>query len=298
MITELSILIPTYNTTCIQLVKRLQQLCEQISRTAGERFDYEIIVADDASSDSAIIAENCNISQIPHCFFIQKTKNEGSAATRNFLADHSHFRWMLFVDCDIEVLDDHFLRRYLPYDQADIVNGGIRTGGERQSNNLRFLYEEKSQRRHDAKHRQMRPYQSFRSTNFIITRTCMERCHFDERFTKSGYEDVHFGLILDRQKARIEHIDNPVYITDFENNVDYLSKCERNLHTLHAFRHELGDYSPLLALAKRLAPIIPILRLLHRICSPWERRNLTGRHPSLLLFQLYRLGYYVSIDTK
>ena len=55
MITELSILIPSYNSFCVQMVQRLQQLCERINHDSPTNFRYEIIVADDASPDKTIV---------------------------------------------------------------------------------------------------------------------------------------------------------------------------------------------------------------------------------------------------
>ena len=47
---EISILIPTYNCCCKQLVEALQQQCETI-----KLLQYEIIVADDASPEKSFI---------------------------------------------------------------------------------------------------------------------------------------------------------------------------------------------------------------------------------------------------
>ena len=102
-----------------------------------------------------------------------------------------------------------FIMRYLPYDNYDVVNGGIRTGGETDKHNLRYLYERHAEPKHTIDKANAEPYRSFRSTNFIIKRTCMQQCRFDERFKKSGYEDVHFGKKLAESQASIIHINNP-----------------------------------------------------------------------------------------
>ncbi len=294
MITELSILIPCYNSVCLDTVKRLQQLCERVAHDAPNGFTYEIIVADDASTDTRSIERNNAISLLQHCTFLRKEHNTGSAATRNFLADHSHYPWLLFLDSDMQIPGMDFIIRYLPYDHYDVVNGGIAVGGTHDPSNLRYLYEKHCEPQHTIDRCNAHPYQQFRSTNFLISRACFTHCRFDERFTRSGYEDVHFGKQLCEAKAFILYIHNPLILSSFETNDEYISKCERNLQTLHRFRNELIDYSPLLALARRLAPVAPLVRYLHCHIRLWERRLLV-LHPNLFLFHLYRLGYYLSI---
>lgn len=56
---ELSILIPCYNCRCEKLVNDLSVLLRKEEERHGqEAFRYEIIVADDGSTDSASIEEN------------------------------------------------------------------------------------------------------------------------------------------------------------------------------------------------------------------------------------------------
>ena len=293
MITELSILIPSYNSFCVQMVQRLQQLCERINHDSPTNFRYEIIVADDASPDKTIVEKNREINHISHCCYIIKEQNTGSAATRNFLADRSSYNWLLFLDSDMEIPGMDFIIKYLPYDNFDVVNGGIAIGGQPKNNNLRYIYEKHAEPLHTADKANNSPYKEFRSTNFIIRRSCISNCHFDERFTKSGYEDVHFGIQLSKMQASIIHINNPLIMNDFENNPDYLLKYERNLRTLYQFSDELRGYSPLIDMADR-APHIPI-RLWHFLFGRLERSILIGQHPRLMVFNLYRLGYFVSL---
>lgn len=295
MITELSILIPTYNSCCLDTVRRLQQLCERIAADSPDSFHYEIVVADDGSTDRSTIEHNQAISTLRNCRFLRKDANSGSAATRNYLADHSQYRWLLFVDSDMQIPGMDFVMRYLPYDGYDVVNGGIAVGGSPDPANLRYRYEHHAAPRHTIDRCNARPYQQFRSTNFLIARPCFQQCRFDERYTKSGYEDVDFGRRLEQQRASILYIQNPLILSSFETNEAYLQKCERNLRTLHRFRTELAAYSPLLTLAHRLRFATPLLRLWHRLFGHLERRLLAGNRPTLFVFHLYRLGYYLTI---
>ena len=294
--TELSILIPVYNTVCVNFVRQLQQQAELTG------IDYEIIVADDASPLQHCVEENRQISQLPHCQYLMKEVNTGAAATRNFLAQQSRYQWLLFLDCDMQLPNEQFITRYLASMSAPVINGGLSIGGDTKllCSNLRYRYEKAEEPNHTPQRRQQRPYQSFRSTNFLIRRDVMLNHPFDERFRRSGYEDVFFGKQLRQHQIAITHIDNPLLMTDYEANADYVSKMERSLHTLHQFRQELRGYSRLLTLADgiHIGAVRRFLAFLHRILAPMERRNLCGKHPNLTLFKLYRLGYYLNILYK
>jgi glycosyltransferase involved in cell wall biosynthesis len=290
--TELSILIPNYNNVCVGLVSVLQQ------QAAALDIDYEILVADDASPDKDAIERNQAINTLPHCRYIVKEQNTGAADTRNFLGRNSRYRWLLFMDCDIVIPDGHFLERYVTDGHEGVVNGGICIVDDNSlRHNLRYLYEKSAEPTHTAERRQSNRYHEFRSTNFMIRRDVFLQNPFDERFTKSGYEDVLFGKHLKHSNAAILHIDNPVTMTEFETNPDYVLKTERNLRTLYQFRSDLRGYSRLLTLVSgiHISAILWLMRLWHHMFGATERRNLCGSRPYLLVFKLYRLGYYLSL---
>ena len=288
---EVSVLIPNYNNVCVELVTVLQRQAEALG------ISYEILVADDASPMKEAIRQNEDINALPHCRYIVKETNSGSAATRNFLGAQSQYPWLLFLDCDISIPDDHFLERYVTDDHEGVVNGGIRiTDDDGLRHNLRYLYEKAAEPAHTAEKRQANRYQEFRSTNFMIERRVFEKCRFDERFTRSGYEDVLFGKMLSQQQVSVTHIDNSVMMTEFEPNADYVRKIERSLRTLYTFRNELRGYSRILTFDSgiHIGAVRGMIRLWHRLFGGLERRNLCGKRPCLKLFNLYRLGYYIS----
>lgn len=288
---EVSVLIPNYNNVCVELVTVLQRQAEALG------ISYEILVADDASPMKEAIRQNEDINALPRCRYIVKETNSGSAATRNFLGAQSQYPWLLFLDCDISIPDDHFLERYVTDDHEGVVNGGIRiTDDDGLRHNLRYLYEKAAEPAHTAEKRQANRYQEFRSTNFMIERRVFEKCRFDERFTRSGYEDVLFGKMLSQQQVSVTHIDNPVMMTEFEPNADYVRKIERSLRTLYTFRNELRGYSRILTFDSgiHIGAVRGMIRLWHRLFGGLERRNLCGKRPCLKLFNLYRLGYYIS----
>ena len=290
----ISILIPAYNSVCVTLVKELSSQAQQLN------VDYEIIVADDDSPNKESTSSNAVINSIPNCQYIVKPTNNGSAATRNFLAHKSRYPWLLFIDCDVEIASPKFLATYLLYTDTDagVINGGIAVADlPDMAHNLRWRYEKDAEAAHSALLRQKNRYQEFRSTNFMIRRDVFLSCPFDERFKKSGYEDVLFGKQLKLNSVAVLHIDNPVTMTEFEDNHGYVNKTERNLCTLYAFRSDLRGYSRLLTLVSgvHIPAIWWLMRLWHRVFGATERRNLCGSRPYLFVFKLYRLGYYLSL---
>lgn len=295
---ELSILIPVYNDDCTRLAMELSRQAALI-----DGLNYEILAADDCSPDREAVAPNRAVNDLPYGRYIERPQNVGSAANRNLLARDSRYEWLLFVDCDVDITSDDFLRRYLDgSDEADVIMGGIAIGGDSQTlqSNLRYRYEKQSEPMHTAMQRSQRPYQSFRSCNFLIRRDTLLRCPFDERFQKSGYEDVLLGKQLKASRAVMRHIDNPVTMTHYEQNADYINKVERSLRTLHTFRADLRGYSRLLTTADgiHLTVVRRLLGLGFRLLGPLVRRQLCGHHPSLRLYQPYRLGYYLNYSLK
>ena len=293
-INALSILIPTYNDLCVRLVDDLRQQAE----AAG--FDYEILVADDGSTDADVIAKNSEINQWPHCQYLRQSQNIGRAAIRNHLARQAQYDHLLFIDSDMTLVRPDYLSRYVSTAGADVIDGGVCIGGDADAlkGNLRYRYEKAAEHEHTAEKRRLHPYQDFHTANFLIRRDLMLAHPFDERFCHYGYEDVLFGKQLRADRIAITHIDNPLGFCTFEPNPDFVSKTEEGLRTLCQFRHELRGYSRMLTFADgiHIPPILWIIRLSHRLFGTLIRRNLCGHHPNLRLFGLYKLGYFLTLQ--
>lgn len=289
---KLSILIPVYNEVCVDKVAKLKQLCD-----STEKLEYEIIVADDGSTNHTCIEKNNDINNMDHCRYVLKKENTGSGATRNFLCDICRFDWMLFLDCDMDIADNSFISKYIGMqDEPAVVNGGISIGkNPAMRHNLRYIYECEAESAHTAQKRNAMPYREFRSTNFMIHKSITNVCRFDEKLMR--YEDVLYGKMLKRHGFRIIHIDNPTVMNDFEENADFVRKAEKDMKTLHYFEKELQGFSRMLTFTNTLSHKMPlgIIRLWHKLFGSIERRMLTSRHPSLYIYNLYRLGYYLSL---
>ena len=287
-------MIPTYNDVCVTLVADLRQQAEQ----AG--IVYEILVADDGSTDADVIARNSEINQWPHCHYLLQSRNIGRAAIRNFLAKQAQYDYLLFIDSDMSMVRTDYLANYLTMSSAEVIDGGVCIGGNPDAlkHNLRYRYEKAAEQDHTAECRQQNPYRDFHTANFLIRRDLMLTHPFDERFRYYGYEDVLFGKQLRADHIAITHIDNPMGFCTFESNPDFVAKTEEGLRTLHQFRNELRGYSRMLTFVDgiHIPLIVWIIRLSHRLFGTLIRRNLCGNHPNLHLFGHYKLGYFLTLQ--
>lgn len=303
---DLSILLPSYNNVCVSLVQVLQRQADALRGRLGKPFRYEIIVADDGSTDAACIDANRVIGDMLHCRYLRMEQNVGRAQIRNVLISESRGDYVLLIDSDLFLCDDNYLYKYAT-STADVVYGGTRIGGEglamvdNEANtenlkgNLRYIYEKKAEPSHRAAFRQLRPNQEISVCNLYARRDIMEAHPFDSRFKAYGYEDVLFGKRLAESGIEVTHIDNPVLINEFEPNSVFVKKTEEAILTLCRFEQDLEGYSNLKTKVTTLGRYIPLslFRLWHRIMKNKEKRNLTGSKPSLLLFKLYKLGFFL-----
>jgi len=290
---SLSVLIPAYNCCCLPLVEQLHRQLEQAA------IPYEIIVGDDGSTDTTTIQSNQPINALSHCRYIVRTDNTGRAVIRNFLAQTAQYEFLLLIDSDMSIVSESFIQNYLAADCQTVVDGGITVCGNPDDlkGNLRYLYEKAEEPHHTVSERQHSPHQHIHTANLLIRRDLMLQYPFDERFRHYGYEDVLLGKTLHQHHVPILHIDNPLGMDTFETNAAFVAKTEEGLRTLYTFRNELRGYSRLLTFVSgiHLAIVKNIIRLWHQVFNKAERRNLCGSRPSLWVFKLYRLGYFLCL---
>lgn len=302
----LSILIPTYNYVCAHLVCDLQKQCEEAQALWGEEFEYEIIVADDGSTDAATIEKNAVIEYLPNCRFIDNERNIGRAAIRNLLVRESRGEWIVIIDCDAEVITDDFVQQYwraATTSGFDIVIGGICTPTTAPEGcELRHRYELAADTIRTLEARQSDPAMFFSTFNFMASRRVFDAVKFDERCTEYGYEDALFGIEAEQRGFAISHIDNPLQHNGINDNASFLRNSETALRTLRHLGPPMTDRARVASAARRLTSsawrkytIMPLFTLLYKMSRPIVRRNLLSRHPNLNLFAFYKLGYYLSL---
>lgn len=291
----LSILIPVYNYGCLRLVKNL---CRQAENCGLE---YEIIVADDGSTDAESLGENRTIGSLPHARFCELGENHGRAWIRNWLTRQACGQSLLYIDSDAQVCNPDFLKNYRPFMGTEkVVCGGIIHPDRLPSPDvsLRYNYEKKMEPHFVAAERTKHPYANLRTFNFMMPRDVALSHPFDESITLYGYEDTMLGGWLQADKVPVVHIDNPLINGDIETNARFLAKTEESMHSLYNLRREMADHSRLLSHYRSLERfrLVGMAKCLFSLFRPLLRRQLLGTHPSVLLLQLYKLGYYCTLN--
>jgi glycosyltransferase involved in cell wall biosynthesis len=291
----LSILIPVKNFDCCALVTELHN--------QGEALDcpYEILIAEDGT-ESGFLKLNEVADTFSNCRRIVKKENIGRAGIRNILAAEAKFPYLIFIDCDAVVEKKDFLTTYATALKGhQVVCGGLYHADSLHDKRctLRYKYEKKADMTRDAQTRNKAPYSNFTSFNFAIHKELFNSILFDTSITRYGYEDVLFGKELEKRGAGIIHIENRLLHNGLEENATFLKKTEQALNTLSEIQDKVGC-TPLLDTVKKIEKL-HLKQLFMKYWSANRKRlknNLLGDTPSLFKFSIYKLGYYISLNSR
>ena len=285
----LSILIPSYMTDPTRLVHALLGQMPQ---------ETEIVVADDGSPDAKYGRLIASLKDEDKVRVILGKENIGRACIRNLLAREARGKYLLYLDADGMPLSGDFISRYtdhLPTD-AVIVGSIAHEGHYSPHQRLRLRYELSAAKRLITTRLNRHPYQHFRTFNFLIPRNTMLSCPFDE--TLSIYEDVFLGKALEEKGVKCLHIDNPLNNEGVESNAVFLQKTLTQLQALKQKEASIRGYSSLISLSDQLGEwhLRWMMQLLFHLTEPLMRSILTSSHPSVWLYQMYKIGYYVNLS--
>lgn len=284
---------------CLCLVTDLQKQCEELQAQFGEAFDYEILVADDASTDESIIKKNEMMEYLPNCEYIRMESNVGRVPLRNWLISNSRFDNILFIDADAEVISDDFVLMYWEHRQENsVIVGGIKSPVTAQrGHELRLKYELAAEKQRTLSYRQAHPYDNFTTFNVMFHRAVLNQVIFDERITEYGYEDALMGVQLNQMNVPIIHIYNPLLHTGINDNLSFLTNSEAALRMLHKLGAPMTDKARVAITYNKLVNwrVCGMFRTFFRINKGWMRKNILSHHPSLFIFSLYKLGYFATL---
>lgn len=296
----LSILIPVYNFNVTELVK---ELCFQANEG---KITYEIILMDDCSEEKyKKINQSCKA--IESLIYIELPFNIGRARIRNKLAEISKYPYLLFIDCDSKINESNYLRNYLYSINTELVICGGRTYSETKPSDrdkyLRWLYGVKRES-NDAFKRNLDPNKSFMTNNFIISRELFLKLKFDENITSYGHEDTLFGIELKKNKVTIRHIDNALIHTGLETAAEFIKKTKGGIENLMYISSYYPDNDLLISYIKilkygHLLKKLHLSGLMGYFFSASEKhllKNLLGKKPLLLIFDIYKLGYLCRLE--
>ena len=292
----LSILIPTYNYEVYELVKVLNKQAQDA------KIEFEIIVLDDGSQKFQ--TENNKINEFQFCTYEILKVNIGRSAIRNLLAKKAAFDNLLFLDSDTIPIDTDFISSYLLQitKQKKIVSGGILYPELKPKKNqlLRWKYGN-SREALSVKVRNESPYLRLLTLNFMIQKSVFEKVSFNEKIPNLRHEDTLFSYNLKQQNILVEHIENPVYHNGLDDFEVAIKKENESLVALkYLVENQLipYDYISLSKLFYTLKKIklVFLLKVFYKTTKPILLKNLASKNPSLFIFDLYRLGYFSSLN--
>ena len=292
----LSILIPTYNYEVYELVKVLNKQAQDA------KIEFEIIVLDDGSQKFQ--TENNKINEFQFCTYEILKVNIGRSAIRNLLAKKAAFDNLLFLDSDTIPINTNFISNYLLQitKQEKIVSGGILYPELKPKKNqlLRWKYGN-SREALSVKVRNERPYLRLLTLNFMIQKSVFEKVSFNEKIPNLRHEDTLFSYNLKQQNILVEHIENPVYHNGLDDFEVAIKKENESLVALkYLVENQLipYDYISLSKLFYTLKKIklVFLLKVFYKTTKPILLKNLASKNPSLFIFDLYRLGYFSSLN--
>ncbi len=292
----LSILIPVYNYNVYPLVEKLNIQLQQMD------IDSEIRVYDDCSTTPA--QQNKKINNLSGASYSVLTKNIGRSAIRNKLAKEASFDNLLFLDADTMIIESDFISTYLSVIKSEyqIIYGGIKYQNKKPENHkvLRWAYGTKREAL-AVSERNKKPHLRFLSLNFMIKKSIFNTLTFNENIPNLRHEDTLFGFEAKHKNISIMHIENPVVHLGLESNNDFLKKSEEAIDAIKLFINQGLIPKEEVLLAKlafkiKWCGLSNVFSMLYHFFKHKMKANLFSPKPSLFIFDLYRLGYFCSLN--
>lgn len=297
----ISICIPIYNFDVTELVDELLKQAIHIN------YPVEVLLFDDHSQaffrqKNSLLASRSNVNYLDFDF------NIGRSKIRNRLADIATGQWLLFLDCDVIVDDPDYLKRYIDnLSKAKVICGGRKYGPKpfRKELLLRWKYGVGRECK-TAFFRQVNPYSSFISGNFLIEYDTFHKVRFNEELSGYGHEDTLLGLDLKKHKVEILHIDNPTVHLGLDPSNEFLVKTEqgvlnlaRILHIMPCMRREIEKSIKLLSVFRFLRHVGMLypLRWVFKVLTPVIKNRLCSGNPSIILLDIYKLSLLAKVYT-
>lgn len=292
----ISICIPIYNFDVQELVRELHSQLEDNS---------EIILIDDASKENfKKINRSLKCEKVR---YIELEENIGRSKIRNLFIQYTINPYLIFLDCDAKILSKEYLRNYrkaIDSETQVICGGSVYNSIHPDIKQvLRWKYGTKKESK-SAEKRMENPYSSFMTSNFMIKTTLFKSILFDERITQYGHEDTLFGIELEKNRITIQHIQNPVLNDDVDTNEEFIEKTELALASLF----QITQFYPDVTLLEKHILLLKIASKVQKWQLKWffnilyslfylsiKKYLLRSKNPSLRVFDVYRLIYFLKI---
>ncbi|MBX7093229.1 MAG: glycosyltransferase [Flavobacteriales bacterium] len=294
----ISILIPVYNFDVRPLVNEL------LKQVQNSGIAFEMIIIDDCSSPD-FQQMNSELKEKGGLCYFQLNENIGRSKIRNLLFEKAKFPYLLFMDCDSWPETENYISNYIRQAEEDKVVYGGRTyspmAPEKKSQFLRWHYGINREVIPYHK-RQVNPYRSFMTNNFLIHRNVYEKIKMDETVKGYGHEDSRFAYELSVMEIPVKHIDNPLRHIGLEDADVFLRQTAIGVKNLHRLIQE-----------KKINSDNKLYSAYRMLKGDWSRKwfirwfkrnkisiekNLLSEHPSLRKFDLFKLGLLLQCEEE
>ena len=293
--TSISILIPCYNWSIYNLVHDLHKLCAKSLKIDK----FEIICIED---NSVIFFKNAEISTLQHVTYETLSQNIGRSKIRNLLAKKANYEWLLFIDADQKIINNKFIEIYI----HKIIN---HNNYKSKRNTLYYgstIYPEKILEKNTELHLKYgssveakRKKHVFSSHHFLISKHYFSenKISFNENITSYGYEDVFFVL---ENNLKTIYIKNPLLHIGVKKTEKFIKQTEsalRNLSDQHKLTANPEKIIRILYFHKKISDmgLTKIILNIFNISKAMILKNLHSKHPSIWLFQFYKLGFFLQL---
>ena len=292
----ISVLIPVYNQ---KITKLVHSLLDQASK---HDITIEVIALDDKSKPS-IKKHNASLLHAFNVNYVELSDNIGRSKIRNWLVKLARYDHLIFLDCDSELVDDHFLKSYKEKLPAQVIYGG-RIYPAKKPRTARKMLHWKYGTKIESKPAQKRaenPYISFMSNNFLVAKELVKKHPFNEEVHGYGYEDLVWARAIEEVSIPIQHIDNPVIHRGIETNDEFLNKtlnAVKNLDMVHS-RGWLPE-TRLLRSARLILKwkMMPLFQWWYKRNEKKIEQNLHSDDPNLRYFSLWKMKKLIEIRVK
>jgi glycosyltransferase involved in cell wall biosynthesis len=291
----LAVCIPVYNQKVEPLINDLITQSENIDE------NISIVLIDDASSEE-FQEQYTNLRASAKV--IQLDANIGRSKIRNAFLKHTEAQFLLFLDCDSEIVRPDFLSKYLDFirvQKPNVLFGAsiYQKESPRIYYRLRWKYGSLKESK-SFEDRENSPSLAFKTNNFIVDREILEAHPFNPLISGYGHEDTLFGFELEENGVVIRHIDNPVLNAHLDSNTQFLHKTDEALKNLFHVWSLSGENEKLLERLKILKTYFKhehswFLRLALKSLRGLFRFLLEIGFANLTLFNLYKLAYLFTL---
>lgn len=206
----------------------------------------ELIIYDDGSDDAEALAHLMDRAGHVNAAvrIVAGALNRGRSAARNAAMRHARGEWILLLDADMTPDSQAFLEAYFNAIEAAgrpaVIVGGcsLATAPEVAATALHRWQASRFECT-KAANRNMAPGRNILSSNVLFHRDVLAACPFDEAFAGWGWEELDWGLRVEKQFPVI-HIDNTATHHLLDDDATLMSKyglSGRNFSRL-AIRHK------------------------------------------------------------